>query len=182
MNKKELKRQIAHIGLGIIIISLFLLIGKKTAIITFLIAAFGMIILILTQNEKNIPIISEVLEQLGRKNETIRGIGAVTFFLGLTLAIALFSYKVSLGCLIILVFGDAASTIIGTNYGKIKITKEKTLEGSLAFLVSSFILLLPLFGFIKSFFVSLFATLVELIPLDDNIVLPIMTGTLLSII
>ena len=78
---------------------------------------------------------------------------------------------------------DANAAIIGVGYGKTKLL-NKTLEGSFAFYITTFIILyifkIPL---MLSFLVSLITTLTELIEIpriNDNITIPIMVGLLLT--
>lgn len=69
-------------------------------------------------------------------------------------------------------FGDAFAALIGTKYGKLKIYKKKSLEGTLAMLFTAFTVvaiillihdIIPWYGAIVcAFFVSLVACLVEL--------------------
>ena len=74
---------------------------------------------------------------------------------------------------------DSFAAIIGIKYGKTKIYNSKSLEGSFAFFVISF-LILNIFIFdlsiIKCIFISLIVTLVELFSfhkINDNLTIPI---------
>jgi len=49
------------------------------------------------------------------------------------LVVLLFSKEVAIASLCILVFADISSALVGTHLGKIKITKNKTLEGTIVF-------------------------------------------------
>jgi dolichol kinase len=84
----------------------------------------------------------------------------------------------------VLILCDTAAAIIGKSFGKIHI-KNKTVEGSTAFLISGIILVLfapkvteDIYEYYMGFAVIFLTTLVELIPIkvDDNIIIPIFFG------
>ena len=81
--------------------------------------------------------------------------------------------------LVLLGIGDSLAAIIGKKYGSIKVGQKKTLEGSIAFVISSFLAFLVLTNFsilniFWSFLVSLLGAIVELYsPGVDNLVLPL---------
>jgi len=79
---------------------------------------------------------------------------------------------------------DTAAAIIGKSFGK-HFIKNKTFEGSAAFLLSGFIVILltpkitnAISEYYIGFLAILLTTLVELIPLrfDDNIIIPVFFG------
>lgn len=77
---------------------------------------------------------------------------------------------------ITLLIGDAFAGLFGRLFGKIKIPykKEKTLEGSLAFFISSFLFLRLFFDIRTALLTALFGTLVEsLFVKFENFLLPI---------
>lgn len=77
------------------------------------------------------------------------------------------------------------STLIGNYFGKHKlpINKNKTFEGSSAFLVTAFFALLFFTDPIKAAITALIAMLVEMAPyIDDNITIPLTVGIVLAII
>jgi len=74
-----------------------------------------------------------------------------------------------------LVVGDAFAGLIGYRVGKhsIPYNKSKTIEGSVAFFLSSFLAYLIFFNPLNSLILSLFATFVEgLLKRFENILLP----------
>ena len=114
-----------------------------------------------------------------------------TYFLIATFVLILFFERgVAIASLLFLILGDAASTLVGVNYGRIKLFKGKTLEGSLAFLaidllVGLLLLTLPkisieLFVLLSGAFA---ATLMELLPLqvDDNLTVGIFSAVIMQI-
>ena len=68
-------------------------------------------------------------------------------------------------------------------WGRTRIRKGKTLEGSLAGATIAFLAFLPFIPPIQAVFLALFAAFVELIsPVDDNLIIPIATGLFLQLL
>lgn len=100
------------------------------------------------------------------------------FFIAATIIVfAVFDYPIALTALLLTVFGDMASAMIGIKFGKHKIFHRKSLEGFLAGLVINLFvgaLVLPAYPII---YVSMavVASTVELLTgkLDDNLTVPV---------
>jgi dolichol kinase len=95
----------------------------------------------------------------------------------------LFPKFIALTAITVLTFGDAASTIIGLKFGKIKF-KGKTIEGFIAGTIISFI---PVYLILGNPFLALIASfigmLAELIlPIDDSLTIPLSVGIVLLLI
>lgn len=117
-------------------------------------------------------------------------LGTTYFLVGTLVAILFFSKSIAICVLLFCVFGDAASAIVGTKYGTIKLVGKKSLQGSLAFLAICLLvgwglgdlpgLALP---FLLILIGALVATIVELmpIPIDDNLTVPIITGVVMEL-
>ncbi len=87
--------------------------------------------------------------------------------------------------LLFLTFGDSIAAIIGVMFGKIKLgSRGKSLEGSLAFFLISFLCSIFFVKIEYALLISFIAASIEFLtlPLDDNFVLPIFTAGLLSLI
>jgi dolichol kinase len=80
---------------------------------------------------------------------------------------------------VITAVGDGFAGIVGYHFGRMKIG-NKSLEGALAFFVSTSLVLFPFLGS-KAFLVALAGTLVELFSkrIDDNFLLPLV-GSLVA--
>ncbi len=114
-----------------------------------------------------------------------------TYFLVATFVLILFFERgIAIASLFFLILGDAASTLVGVNYGRIKLFKGKTLEGSLAFLaidllVGLLLLVLPKISIEPLVLLSgaFAATLMELLPLpvDDNLTVGIFSAVIMQI-
>jgi len=123
-----------------------------------------------------------------REKRTISG--SPYFLAGVFITMLLFDPVYATGGIIFLGVGDASAAVIGSRFGRVPI-RDKTLEGSLAFVVSTVIVLLVLKyagvlplkipGIIAA---AVVCSLVELFPLevDDNFLLPIVGGLVLTLL
>jgi len=113
------------------------------------------------------------------------------FVLGVVLAVYLFSKEITITSIAILIFADTAAALIGKRYGKIKIL-DKSLEGSSTFFFVAFVILYLSMQFLnvdmtlyKITYVSFIVTIAELfakkIKLDDNLLIVLLSGLLLTI-
>ena len=106
--------------------------------------------------------------------------GATYYLLGCLIVIYFFEERsIILSSLLIMSISDSFAAIIGIKYGKTKIYNGKSLEGSFAFFVTSF-LILNIFildlAIIKCISIALIVTIVELFSfhrINDNITIPI---------
>ncbi|GAB4307896.1 MAG: SEC59/DGK1/VTE5 family protein [Methanobacteriaceae archaeon] len=181
--KKEITRQFIHAS-GILIILLEKIFDPIILIfLCGLIVFFGELIFIIDK-KIYVPFFSTILRRCRRSADEK---GYIYFFIGVTIALILFNFNMNIAnaTIIILVFGDAASTLIGKRFGKIKLPyhKYKTLEGSLAFLIVGFLGALFQVPLTPAFFGALSGTIAEAYsPLDDNLVIPVVSGLVITII
>jgi dolichol kinase len=130
----EVTRRLGHIFAGIIASFLPTLTNLQTAVILGVIFTFVMFI------SKKKMILSSIH---GVERETV---GAVLFPLALTICAVLYwdTQKIFAITCLILGLSDVFANIVGNKFGKLKynITGLKTLEGSGAFVLSTFIILL----------------------------------------
>lgn len=121
-----------------------------------------------------------------RAEEQLKESSAVPYAMALLLTIISFPKVVAIIAIYTLSIADPASAIIGIMYGKRKIAKNKSLEGSMAFFTATFLVALSVFltsypGYMwwpilkASFLIALLGSLVEIIPLriDDNLTIPL---------
>ncbi len=109
------------------------------------------------------------------------------FFIGILLPFLFFTKDVAIAAVLFLIYGDFFAELIGTKFGKTKIFRKKSLEGSLGCFVSCFIIGLILnLNLILIIIGSLAATLAELysklIKLDDNLTIGVVAGLVMSLI
>ena len=120
------------------------------------------------------------------KKQPGRILGDTYFLIGSLITIIFFSNSIAIATLLFNAFGDSASGIVGTKYGKTKFFGgKKSLEGSVAFFIACLIIGLILLNSprvalnLSTIFVgALVATLIEFISIrvDDNLSVPIISG------
>jgi dolichol kinase len=100
--------------------------------------------------------------------------GTTALLISNIIVIALFNKQVAIVSLIYMLFGDTASAIVGTKYGKVKIG-DKSLEGSLAFFITVMIIALIFsqwsgirIHLIILIFGAIAATVTEALPIEIN--------------
>ena len=114
--------------------------------------------------------------------------GAIYVLLSSLLCLCFFSKEIGAIALTVMLISDSAAALVGRSVGRIKIYKNKTLEGTLAFFASAVIINL-LFGQFHPFgwfslAACLAATMAEVfedkIEIDDNLSIPIFFAAVLS--
>jgi dolichol kinase len=199
-------RKIYRIGVGCIFPLVYYFVSKKPIlmgefpVVKFVplgIIAFFLILVIILEVERHKHpglwpyIISKPYGKILKKKPG-KILGTTYFLVGSFIVIAVFSNGVAIAVLLFNTFGDAVSAIIGTKYGKIKFFGgKKSLEGSLAFFVVSLIVGLILCNSPRVDLVlyqvaigAITATLIEAlpIPVDDNLTIPIISGTVMQVL
>ncbi len=118
----------------------------------------------------------DILRPRERDNIT----GTIFFVAATIIAFSVFDFAIAITALLLTVFGDLFSALIGIKFGKRKIFKQKTLEGFIAGFITNLavgFLLLPDYPalYITMAFV---ASTVELLTgkLDDNLTVPLFAG------
>ncbi|MDO4183783.1 MAG: SEC59/DGK1/VTE5 family protein [Rhodospirillales bacterium] len=132
--------------------------------------------------------------RLLREKETSRGnfqfTGSVYVLASAILCMCLFSKEVAVIAMTVMLISDSAAALIGRTFGKTKIYKKKTLEGTLAFFISALVinlLFIPIYPFrLASLLACAAATAVEVyedkIGIDDNLSIPLTFSTVISLI
>jgi dolichol kinase len=172
-----------HIILGIIIAFSVLYVGKALVFPLFILVLIG-VFLYFYLKEHYIPIISDLLAICERENEG--GKGALLFAIGLLITLIVVN-DIDSAFYSILVFaiGDGLATLIGVR-GKLKIKYfGKTIEGFLAFFVSSCIILYHpygMYGIVVAFIGACVEFISKKIKVDDNLILPIIIGLILEMV
>ena len=119
-----------------------------------------------------------------RPHENNKLSGASWVFIGSAVTIVLFNEKVAIISLLTMSLSDSAAAIIGIGYGRTKLF-NKSLEGSIAFIITTTLIVFSLSPtlFIVNIFTVFAATLIELFStplLNDNLLIPLATGTVLT--
>ena len=188
-DKKELRRQIAHLLTGIIIVFLlgYEIINAKFFIV--LVLAGGILSVILKKYK--IPYIYPALKFFERPHDLklFPGKGAFFYFVGCLLSLLLFEKNIALAAIVIMAVGDAITSVIGTYFGKIKnpFNPVKHFEGTMLAIILSTLAAFFFVSFEKAFLASTGAMLIESFSvryldktIDDNILIPLTAGVIMT--
>jgi len=193
--KKEMQRQLVHVA-GFLFVVLALFIGRFVVVYFFLAAAIlGMYSIYIKREIQRLNLLERMerkvrdfILKFEREDVPRPFTGAVWFFFTGGLVFLIFPLTIASAAVLMLAIGDGFSTLIGTHFGRHRITEHKTVEGSLTCFIGSLssIFFLPISLALLG---SLVATIVEIIPdlkplrglknkgwLDDNFLIPILAG------
>ncbi len=184
---QELWRKAFHL-VSLSIPTIYIFVPKPTAIVILLvITSIAVVIDILIKKENVVQkIIFKIFGKIFRKYEKSRFVfnGATWMLISATINVLIFPKLFTIVSFYVLVFSDASAALFGKRFGHTRFL-NKTLEGSLAFFLSAFIvILLCTFAFNGSivFLLSgiaaiLLATFVEassaFLRVDDNLGIPL---------
>lgn len=147
----------------------------------------GGAMLYIHKTKKSLLLFSNMLSAFGREKE-FPGLGAITYVIGIIISILLFSKDIAAASIMILAVGDAVSPIIGMHFGKVKtiFSKRKMVEGFIVGVILSFLAAAPIVGYTLAFFASLISLFAEFWDetdfIDDNILIPLVAGTVMTLI
>jgi len=111
--------------------------------------------------------------------------GGTYYAAGIFLSLLIFPMEVAINSILVLIWCDTMAALIGIKFGRIKLFKRKTLEGTSAFIIMGLILciilsfIFPGYGFITAGIPALIITaLYELFNnrLNDNFTIPLFNG------
>lgn len=186
MLKRELKRKSIHIGFGVLILLLIQYAGTEiSTYILFLSLIAGAISSIGITRGHNFDFLKNIVEGVERDNEKhFPGKAAIFFFISAIVLLIVFknSPAIILAALSVQVFADSMAAIIGTKYGKHKIIGKKSWEGTLTCLVVSIICINFFFPLNVAIIAGIIATIVELLPFDDNLWVPLVSGAVIRLL
>jgi dolichol kinase len=114
----------------------------------------------------------------GRENDNVAG--SIFFIAATIIVFSVFDYPIAVLDLLLTVFGDFMSALVGIKFGKRKLFRQQTLEGFLAGLVINLVVgfvILPDYPAIY-IIMAFVASFVELVTtkLDDNLTVPLFAG------
>lgn len=176
----EIKRKFVHLSSSIIPITALVL-DKSFVLIILSLITFIFVLLDYLRIKKNRFIVKYyniLFKDITRSKELESFVGASYIFLSSLIVLFIFEIKIACTSLFIMSISDSLSAIVGKRYGAITIYKKKTLEGTLAFLLSSLIIIfmVPELNLFHAIVATLVATIVELFSadvIDDNLSIPI---------
>ncbi|MDD3159761.1 MAG: hypothetical protein PHQ98_02220 [Candidatus ainarchaeum sp.] len=187
---RELRRKFFHILFGIILIILIYILGSFLSLIIIgSMLLIGLFISLLIMNKIHIPLISKIVEKVERQYEKkLPGYAAIMFFVAAIILLILFYNNpiLAIASLMTTIFGDGIAAIIGKKYGKHFIINQehykKTIEGSLTLFLISTICMSFFIPLNIAIIAGLTATLIELLPLNDNLTVPISAGIIIKVL
>jgi dolichol kinase len=131
------------------------------------------------------PFLRRMIESVERESErSFPGKAAVFFFISALLLLIIFkdNPQIILAAISVQVFADSGAALVGINFGKHKLYKKKTYEGSLACLLIAITCINLFFPIHIAIIGGVIATLVEILPLDDNLWVPLFTATAIRLL
>lgn len=187
----QIMRRLFHMGNGVALGSLYLISLSHEQMIHFL-GTIACGIYIIEQVRINYPEkASKFLPMtrfIIRAEEQLKESAMVPYAIALLLTIITFPKTISMVGIYTLAIADPLSAIIGIKYGKNKIGKNRTLEGSGAFFIASFLSCFVMLAgftsnpmdwklFLGCFLLASSTTAFDMINLeiDDNITIPLFT-------
>lgn len=173
----ELRRQLFHLILGLVLIVAFIF-GTPFWAYGILLA---IVFIILLLARKHVQPWKTIVDRFDRKDQFFTGWGALTFVNGFFITTMIFPPILAAAALSIMVFGDGFSTLIGKYFGTHRLLKNKTWEGTLAGLAAAFLAA----WFFVPWYIALVGAVVGMIveiaikphPVyDDNLFMPLTSG------
>ena len=193
LSKEEIKGQVFHLFLGLALAGLYYL-DILTPLAVFLGIICGGLISFISKRV-DIPLISTFLDHFERKEMRKRfpGKGMIFYFVGVLLVMQLFEKDIALASILILAFGDSVSHMFGAQFGKMRNIisgdKRKLLEGTFAGTIAGALGAAMFVPLPEAVFASFAAMIFEVFKidfndktLDDNIVVPLIAGTVMFLV
>lgn len=136
-----------------------------------------------------LPVVGWFLDKFERK-QVRPGKGAITYFIGILLALKIFPFDVALASILILAIGDSVSSLVGP-FGSVrtKLSDKKLFEGTFAGGLmgglAALLFVAPFEAFLASF-VAMFFEAMEIRLnqkiLNDNVIVPLVAGTVIVLL
>lgn len=196
-NDLHLMRKLWHIGMGVFGIYFYFKLGLSqefTALLGVVLAFIAITVdIIRFGNPMAQKLFTKVLGPFMRRSELETFTGFPFYALGVAVTLVLFREPIAVLSILFLVFADPIASLIGVQFGRDKIFKNKSVQGSLgALFVCAFITLLygqvyGLVGFrlmIYSVLAGIIGSLSEIcsFKIDDNLTIPILSGLGLTVL
>jgi dolichol kinase len=184
--EREKLRKTIHLIFGTIILLMIIYLGIPTSrLIIALGLLIGVIASLAIMRGYKLPLLQKMVEAAERENEKhFPGRAAVFFFLSALILLTLFQNNPTLiiAAISVQVFADSAAALIGIKYGKHKLLGKKSWEGSTACFIVGAICINFFYTLPIAMIAALAATIIEAIPLDDNLLVPLATGITLRLL
>jgi dolichol kinase len=180
---QELARKLIHLFFGLGIAGLVLVLDHTSAMAVLAGGLFfGLIIVDLILRGYTLPVFSAVLDYVDRR-DPLPGKGALFFAVSALTCVILFPVAVVVPALVSLAVLDGVATIAGIRFGRTRISNGKSVEGTVAGIFVTFLVLLLLISIPGALIVAVIAGIIEMFsPVDDNLVIPVSICLLLTAI
>lgn len=185
--KSELKRKSLHLT-GLAVPIFYLLFGRE-ATLTLVGTAFFLFVMLepfriieeLRDNIKRrlriyvddevferVEVLERHIDEITRSHERYRVAAHIYFAAASFVVVYFFSMEIAVGAITVATVGDALAAIIGKSRGRHRFPNGKSLEGSMAYLLSGLLILWPLVGFLPAIIGALSGTVVEFYGIPPN--------------
>ena len=193
LKPKNLSRNVFHVSMGLLGIGLYeLVLTRFEVLLVGGIILLGFVFLDVLRRVSpvwNERLVKRVFGRISRPSEAHRVPSATWYLTGLLLGVLLLSqHAIELGALV-LAFGDPVASLVGKKWGRTRLYRDKSLQGTLAFFTVAALaavlftwLVVPGVGLVRALWlgpaVAAAGALVELfsVRVDDNLTIPLLTG------
>jgi len=171
----EFKRQVVHLlnGSAIAVAVYFLKPVYDLWVLVPLVAALFLMHL-LPKVKPDLRVMNHLMYHFERRRdiENFPFKGAIFYGLGIIFPIVLLDVGLACAVILILSVGDAFSNLVGRKWGRHRVL-DKSIEGSIGFLVTSWAAASVLVGPYEAFVLAFAGTVIELFSVwDDNVTIP----------
>ena len=192
MNVLEVRRQFLHLVFGLTVVALFSFDFISASFIFALLVT--LLIVSLLSRKGRVPFFEELLLKLDREEDrkSIPAWGAITYLLGVFLAMAFFEKDVASAALVILAVGDSVAPMIGIHFGRTQhpLNAKKEIEGGLAGFVAAFLIAWLFVAWYEAALAAFVGMVFEALDLkcngkdvfNDNITIPLLSGFALVVL
>ena len=179
----EIGRKIIHLTI-LIVLFVYYLIEKTYDKQIALLFVVALLVLFLFVEYLRLDLNWQIpfFNQFIREKEKDRVFGVIYFLSGTVISLAVFDFRIAIAVLLMTTFGDMSAALIGKKFGRNRIFRNKTFEGSLAELAVNIAVGILVLGSYYSLAIPLFmalaATIIETFvnQLDDNLMIPLIAG------
>tara|TARA_Y100000310_G_scaffold313860_1_gene362685 strand:+ start:5556 stop:6122 length:567 start_codon:yes stop_codon:yes gene_type:complete len=184
ISKLELRRQVLHIGFGSFLITMLYL-AWFNIYHMFAILIVGVVLSRLCKSYR-VPVASWVMDHFEREEfrKTVPGKGPIFFMIGSIIVLYFFPLKIALASMVMLTIGDAMSHIFGKLLSKRTYKHLKSVEGTIAGILFSFLGALLFVDVVLALVGSLITMGLEGVKfkIEDNLYIPIVASIVMSLL
>jgi len=184
--QKEIPRKAIHVMFGIFFLLIISLLGPGLSLIIMgACMILGILVSFAITRGAKFKRLKKIVEKVERENEKkFPGKAAIYFFASAIILLFIFgtSKTIVITALSVQIFADAAGAIVGMSIGRHKLIGKKTIEGSTAFFLVAVGCISLFYPIQFALLPAIVATIIEALPLDDNLWVPLFTAITLILI